>query len=174
MWVLAGGRGQGIGVYLGDRKLGGIDPGLPDGWHRVGRARLDAGRCHVHLVSEAGPRAPEGAAPRYAAVVLTADSSFSPPESLVLDVYNSLALLAPHPGEALSGRVELRATGAGNLTAVRFLLDGQALRRVTGPPFTLGLNTGRFPNGRHVLGLEGMDRAGPSGLDLEIPIVIAN
>jgi hypothetical protein len=174
VWVLAGGRGQGIGVYVDDGRAGGIDPERPDGWQQVGRVRLEAGRYHVHVVSEAGPRAPAGAQPRYAEVVLTADTSFRPPVNRMVDVYNSLVLLAPRPEETLSGRVELRATGAGNLTAVEFSLDGQLLRRVSGPPFLFSLNTERVANGSHQLKVQAVDRAGSAGLSLEIPVMVAN
>ena len=174
VWALAGGRGQNIAVQIENKRLGIIPGDRPDGWHRVGRLKLEAGRYHLHLVAEPGPAAPPGAAPRYAAVVLSADPLFSPPPGQVLDVYNTLTLLSPRAGDALGGLVEVRATGAGNLTGVEVLLDGQVVRRVSGPPFLAALNTSRLANGPHILGLEGLDRAGRNGLSLAIPVTVAN
>jgi hypothetical protein len=74
----------------------------------------------------------------------------------------------------LTGRVELSATGAGNVTAVEFSLDGQLLRRVAGPPFAYSLNTQRVANGPHTLKAVGFDRNGSTGLELTIPVTIAN
>jgi len=174
VWMLAGGRGQGVTLMVDGNRAGAIDPDQPDGWQQVGRVRLDSGRHRVQLISERGPRAPLGAAPRYAAVVLSADPTFRPPGDRVLDIYNSLTLLAPRPDDTLTGRVELRATSAGNITGLEFSLDGQPLRSVSGPPFTLSLNTQRLPNGPHRLKLHGVQRVGGPGLDLEIPVTIAN
>ena len=174
VWALAGGRGQGIDVYIGEERVGGVEPRLPDGWHRLGRVRLDADRHQIHLVSQPGPEAPEGAAPRYAALVLSADTSFAPPAGRVLDIHNTLSLLFPPSEHALTGRVELRATGSGNLVAAEFSLDGEVLRRVSGPPFRLSLNTARLPQGPHALRVEAVDRAGPNGLIVEVPVTIAN
>ncbi|MDH4209486.1 MAG: hypothetical protein OEV76_11475, partial [Anaerolineae bacterium] len=78
------------------------------------------------------------------------------------------------PEEILRGRVELKATGAGNLSSADFSVDGESSRRASGPPFHLLLNTARFPNGPHTLRVEAVDRAGPTGLAVEIPIIIAN
>ncbi len=174
VWILAGGRGQGIGVYAGDRRVGGIDPKQPDGWQHVGRVKLDSGRCKVQVVSEEVPGGPPGAQPRYAEVILTADTTFQAPSGQLLDVYNSLALLSPRPEEVLTGRVDLSATGAGNVTAVEFSLDGQVLRRVTGPPFTYSLNTQRIANGPHTLKVTGFDRNGSTGLELTLLVTVAN
>jgi len=174
VWILAGGRGQSIGVYVGDRRVGGIDPKQPDGWQHVGRVRLDSGRCKVQVVSEEVPGGPPGAQPRYAEVILSADTTFQPPSGQVLDIYNSLALLSPRPNEVLTGRVDLSATGAGNVTAVEFSLDGQVLRRVAGPPFAYSLNTQRIANGPHTLKVAGFDRNGSTGLELTLSVTVAN
>ncbi len=174
VWVLAGGRGRGIGVYIKDKRVGGIDPQAPDGWQMVGRVRLDAGHYHVQMISEPGPQSSAGASARYAAVVLSADPGFKPPPEHLLDAYNALALLFPSADQVLSGRVELLATGSGNVTSAQFSIDGEALKPAFGPPFTLSLSTTRYQNGSHVLRVEGLDRAGPTGLVLEIPISIAN
>jgi len=174
IWVLAAGRGQGIGVYVGDRRVGRTEPDRPDGWQQVGRIRLDAARHHLHLISEAAPRAPAGASPRHGGVILSSDPTFQPPADRPLDIYNSLALLSPRAGDTLTGRVELRATAAGNVIAVELSLDGRLLRRVSGPPFSYTLNTGRIGNGPHLLKAEGFDLSGTTGLVLEIPVTIAN
>lgn len=174
VWLLGGGRGQSVEVYIGEERVGSLDPRSPDGWHQFGRVRLAAGRHQVHLLSQPGPSAPDGAAPRYAAVILSADSSFSPPAGRILDVHNTLSLLSPPPDHTLTGRVELRATGSGNLVSAEFSLDGELLRRVPGPPFHLSLNTARLPQGPHILRVEAVDRAGPSGLIVEVPVTIAN
>lgn len=174
VWVLAGGRGCGIALELGNERLGAIDPRRPDGWQRVARLRIEAGRHRVHLISESGPDAPPHSQPRYAAVIFSSDPTFEPPPGEILDVHNTLALLSPGPGETLSGRVDLLATGAGNMMAAEFSLDGELLRRVPGPPFALSLNTARLPNGPRLLRVEAVDRAGPTGLALELPITIAN
>jgi hypothetical protein len=179
VWVLGGGRGKSIRLNVGQeltpaRPVGTINPDLPDGWQCVGRVRLDAGRYRVSLVSEPGPGDASLAAPRYAAVVLTADSAYRPPGDQVVDIFNYLTCLSPLPNDILSGIAELRATAAGNLTAVEFSLDGTLIRRVSGPPFSLSLSTARFANGAHTLRLEGVDRAGLTGLALEVPITIAN
>jgi len=174
VWVLAGGRGRGIGIHVKDKRVGGIDPQAPDGWQMVGRVRLDAGHYHVQIISEPGPQSSAGASARYAAVVLSADPGFKPPAEHLLDAYNALALLFPPADQVLSGRVELRATGSGNVTSAQFSIDGEALKPAFGPPFTLSLSTTRYQNGSHVLRVEGLDRAGPTGLVLEIPISITN
>jgi len=174
VWLLAGGRGRGIGVYVKEKRIGGIDPQAPDGWQMVGRVHLDAGHYHVQIISEPGPQSSTGASARYAALVLSADPGFKPPAEHLLDAYNSLALLFPPADQVLSGRVELRATGSGNVTSAQFSVDGEALKSAFGPPFTLSLSTTRYQNGSHVLRVQGLDRAGPTGLVLEIPITIAN
>jgi hypothetical protein len=174
VWVLAGGRGRGIDVYVKDRKVGSIDPRRPDGWQRIGRVRLDAGRHEVHLVSQPGDGDLEGAAPRYASVILTPDSTLALPAGRIFDMHNSITLLFPPAGHVMSGRVELLATGAGNLTAAEFSLDGETLRRVSGPPFRYSLNSARLPQGEHVLRVEAVDRAGPTGLGVEVPVTIAD
>ena len=92
----------------------------------------------------------------------------------MLDIYNSLTLFSPVSGQTLTGRVQFHATGAGNLTGAEFSLDGQLLRRVSGPPFTLSLNTARVANGPHTLRVEAVDRAGPTDLAIEIPVRVAN
>jgi hypothetical protein len=173
VWVLAGPRGQGIDVYVRDKKVGSVDPARPDGWQRVGRVALEAGRHEVRLVSRGEPEAPAGSSPRYAAVVLSASSSFAPPVNRVVDVYDAISVLFPPPGHTLSGRVELRATGAGNITGAEWSLDGQVLRRASGPPFRLSLDTGRLAPGPHVVSVEALDRAGPTGLVVDVPVTIA-
>ena len=174
LWLLGGGRGNSIAVYVGDKQIGSIDPKAPDGWQRVGRLRVDAGSHRVHLVSEARPDAPEGSSPRYAGVVLTANQSFTPPACGYLDIYNMLAVLSPAAGETLTGTVELKATGAGNVTRAAFYLGDQLIRQVSGPPFTLSLRTSRLPNGPHRLRVEALDRAGETGLAVEVPLTVAN
>jgi len=174
VWVLAGPRGQRLSVHIGHTEVGSVDPHRPDGWHQLRRIRLEAGRHKVHVVSEPGPDAPAGAAPRYASVILTADSNFVPPTDRVLDIYNGITLLFPRADQTLSGTVELKATGAGNVSAADFSLDDKLLRQVAGPPFRLSLNTRRFANGPHTLRVESVDRAGTSGLAVEIPVIIAN
>ncbi len=174
VWVLAGGRGQSIDVLVGKEKVGAIDPAQPDGWQRVGRVRLDAGRHEVELVSRAEEDAPTGASPRYAAVILTADSLFTPPANRLLDIYNSIAFLFPPADHTLSGVVDLEATGAGNIVAAEFSLDGEVLRRVSGPPFRLRLNAERLTAGAHVIKVEAVDRVGPTGLAVEVPVTIAH
>ncbi len=174
VWILAGGRGQSITLYVRNTKVGSLDPRRPDGWQRLGRIQIEAGRHKIHLTSEPGPDAGPGAAPRYASVIFSADPSFVPPADRVLDIYNSIVLLTPRPEETLRGRIQLTATSAGNLSSADFSLDGDFIGRASGPPFRLLLNTARFPNGPHTLRLEAVDRAGPTGLVIEIPIIIAN
>jgi hypothetical protein len=173
VWILAGGRGNGIVVSIDGSAVGAIDGGLPDGWQRVGRVRLEAGRHRVAVASQAAAEG-EWAAPRYAEVLLSADSGLEPPLDQVLDVHNSLVLLAPNLRDPLHGTIELRATGAGNLVAAEFSVDGGLLRRVAGPPFSVSLPSERYSNGPHTLKVEAVDRAGPTGLALEMPFVIAN
>jgi hypothetical protein len=173
VWILAGGRGNGITVSVDGAAAGAIDGDLPDGWQRVGRVRLEAGRHRVAVTSQATADG-EWAAPRYAEVILSADSVLEPPPDQVLDVHNSLVLLSPSLQDPLRGTVELRATGAGNLVAAEFSVDGDLLRRVAGPPFSVSLPSERYSDGPHTLRLEAVDRAGPTGLALEIPFVISN
>jgi hypothetical protein len=173
IWILAGGRGQAIEVYVGNQRVGSIDPGLPDGWQQVGRLRLESGRHEVRVVSAVDPAAPPGAQPHYAEVIFSADSSFTPPTNRLVDLYDSIYLLAPAPDTTLRGQVELIATGAGNITAAEFSLDGEVLRRVSGPPFRLTVNAERLPPGAHTLRVEAVDRAGPTGLAVEVPVTVA-
>jgi hypothetical protein len=70
--------------------------------------------------------------------------------------------------------VAFRATGAGNLAGVEYSLDGGLVHRASGPPFSFSLPTARYPNGPHVLRLQAVDRTGPTGMTLELPITIAN
>ena len=174
VWVLAGGRGRGVSVYVGNQRVGAVDPKAPDGWQQAGRVRLGKGRHQVHVVCESAQGAPDETAARYAGVVLSADPGYRPPADQVVDIYNSVVLLSPRAGDTLTGRVELRATGAGNVTGLAFSLDGQVLRQVSGPPFVLSLSTQRLPNGPHRLRAEGFDRAGATGLSVEVPITVAN
>jgi len=174
VWVLAGGRGQSIDVLVRDQKVGTVDPAAPDGWQRVGRVRLDSGRHEVQLLSRARPDAPAGASPRYAGVIFAADSSFDPPANRTVDIYDSIALLFPPADHTLSGQVELEATGAGNITGAEFSIDGEVLRRVSGPPFRFTLNAQRLPPGPHLLRVEAVDRAGPTGLAVEVPVTVAH
>jgi len=174
VWVLAGGRGQSIDIFVRDEKVGAVDPAAPDGWQRVGRVRLDSGRHEVQLVSQARPDAPAGASPRYAGLIFAADSSFNPPANRIVDIYDSIALLFPPADHTLSGRVDVEATGAGNIRGAEFSLDGEVLRRVSGPPFRFTLNAQRLPPGPHVLRVEAVDRAGLTGLAVEVPVTIAH
>ncbi len=173
VWALAGGRGQGIDVYVKDARVGSIDRRLPDGWQRIGRVRVDQGRTRFDLVAHREPDAPEGAAPRYAGVIVTADSSFAPPAGRLLDIHNSIALLSPSPNQTLSATVEVVATGAGNVTGAEVSLDGEIIREVSGPPFRLSLNTQRYPSGPHRLKVEAVGRQGPLGVAVEVPVTIA-
>ncbi len=173
VWILAGGRGNGIAVSIDGSAVGAIEGDSPDGWQRVGRMRLEAGRHRVAVTSQAASEG-EWAAPRYAEVLLSADTGLEPPPDQVLDVYNALVLLSPNLQDPLRGTVELRATGSGNLVAVEFSVDGALLRRVSGPPFSVSLPSERYSDGPHTLKIEAVDRAGPTGLALEIPFVISN
>jgi hypothetical protein len=173
VWILAGGRGQGIDVYVKDAKIGSIEPRLADGWQRIGRVHVEGGRTRIDLVSRGEPDAPAGVAPRYAVVIITADSSFSPPAGRLLDIHNSIALLSPAPNQTISGSIELVATGAGNITGAEISLDGEVVRRVFGPPFHVPLNTQRFSAGPHTLRIEAVDRSDLTGLAVEIPVTIA-
>lgn len=174
VWLLGGGRGHSITCYVGDKKIGSLDPRAPDGWYQLGRIRLEASRHHVSLVSELGPDAPPDAAPRYASVIFSSDPTFVPPPGQVFDVHNHLVLLAPRAGDILRGRVDLKATGAGNMASADFSLDGELVRRTSGPPFDASLNTLRFTNGPHTLRVEIVERTQPTGIAVDIPIVIAN
>lgn len=173
VWMLAGGRGQIIEVYVGNQRVGSIDPQLPDGWQQIGRLRLESGRYEVRIVSVTNPTAPAGARPQYAEVLFSADASFTPPTNRLVDLYDSIYLLAPAANSTLSGQVELIATGAGNMSAAEFSLDEELLRRVSGPPFHLTINADRFPPGAHTLRLEAVDRVGPTGLAVEVPVTVA-
>ncbi|MBN1459892.1 MAG: hypothetical protein JXA57_10155, partial [Armatimonadetes bacterium] len=173
VWVLAAGRGQPFEVRIRDRVVGSIDPDRPDGWQRIGRVRLDAGRHRVQVVAQSSQGSFDGVSPGYSGIVLSEDPSFEPPENRVFDTYYALSLSRPTPGQTLSGQVELRGTGSGNMTAVEFLLDGEVLRRVSGPPFRASLNADRLPAGIHVLGMSAIYRGDPTGVVLELPIVVA-
>jgi len=174
VWVLVAGRGNGFAVSVDGKRVGSTHPARPDGWQQVGRARLEAGKHRVTLTAEAAPGTAAWTDPRYAAVVLSTDTSWTPPADQVADVINVLALLSPRLDDPLSGVITIRATGAGNITGMQVSLDGKMIRRVTGPPFLLSLGTTRYPNGRHTLRLEAVDRTGPTGMALEAPITIAN
>lgn len=173
IWALAGGRGNGLAVYAKNDLIGRISPGLPDGWQRIGRVKLVEGRQEIRLVAESSPDAPERAAPRYAVMLLTADSTFEPPPGRVVDVRNSLSLLSPAPHQTIGGSAEVRATGAGNITGVELLLDGEVLRQIAGPPFRAILNLRRVEPGEHTLQLKAIDRDGPTGPSVEIPVIVA-
>lgn len=174
IWLLGGGRGQSLAVSIEGREIAVLDPLRPDGWHNLGRIRLEAGRYDLELVSRYRLEAPPGAAPRYGALILSADSTFTPHPGTIFDAHNTLTLLSPSREETLSDQVEFLATGAGNFTSVEFSLDGEMIERVSGPPFRLSVNTRRLPSGTHSLRTEAVDRAGPTGLAITIPVTIAN
>jgi hypothetical protein len=173
VWALAGGRGQSIAVTVKGQPVGRVNPDQPDSWQRIGRVKLEAGRHEIRLLAEALPTAPEGAAPRYAVVVLTADATFEPPAGRCYDVHNSLTLLAPVPKQVVSGMVPFLGTATGNITGVEVSLDGALLRKGAGPPFRFSLNMSRIEPGEHTLQVAAADRNGPIGLSLEIPIIVA-
>jgi hypothetical protein len=173
VWVLGSGRGQTLEVRGRNQVVGSMDPNLPDGWQRIGRVRLDPGRHPVEVIARDAPENLDGAQPHYAGVVFSEDSSFEPPQNRVFDTYDALNLLYPPSGQTLSGWVELRATGAGNITGAEFSLDGEVLRRISGPPFRASLNANRLPAGPHVLRVEGVYRGNATGLAVEVPVMVA-
>jgi hypothetical protein len=174
VWVLGGGRGNGLSVSIDGGRVGALEPAQQDGWQRVGLARLAAGRHVVTVRSEVVNAEAPWAAPRYAAVLLSTDTTQTPPPGQVMDVVNSLSLLSPSLAEPLRGTVAFRATGAGNLAGVEYSLDNGPVHRASGPPFSFSLPTMRYPNGPHVLRLQAVDRTGPTGMTLELPLTIAN
>jgi hypothetical protein len=173
VWVLAACRGHRFDVRIRNQTIGSIEPTRTDGWQKIGRVRLDAGRHPVEVVAQGLGAGRQTTGPGYAGIVLSEDASFQPPENRVFDTYDALNLLYPAPGETLSGQVELRGTGSGNITGAEFLLDGEVLRRVSGPPFRTSLNADRLPPGVHTLGLSGVYRGHSTGMIVEVPVMIA-
>jgi len=173
VWVLAAARGQRFEVRIRNQVVGRIDPDRPDGWQEIGRVRLDAGRHPVQVIGESSEDSGEAASPGYAGIVLSEDPSFEPPDNRFFDTYYALSLSRPAPGQTLSGQVELSGTGAGNITGGEFLLDGEVLRRVSGPPFRTSVSTDRLPAGIHMLGLSAIYRGHPTGVVVEVPVMIA-
>jgi hypothetical protein len=86
----------------------------------------------------------------------------------------ALAPAMPHPGPgpevryagphgSLAGPVLLRArahSAGARIVAVTFRLDGRPLGTDTAPPYTLDVDAGALPPGRHRLGVEAVDRLG--------------
>jgi hypothetical protein len=86
----------------------------------------------------------------------------------------ALAPAMPHPGigprvryagphGSLAGPVLLRArarSAGARIVAVTFRLDGRPLGTATTPPYTLDVDAGRLPHGRHRLAVEAVDRLG--------------
>ncbi len=69
------------------------------------------------------------------------------------------------PGGRLSGLVRLRAaatSGAARIVAVTYLLDGKPLGSDTSPPYSLDVNAGLLPPGRHDLRITAIDSLGRS------------
>ena len=106
IWVLGGGRGNGVSVSVDGTR--GRSAGAGTGGRVAGGSpgAAGGGTAPVAPVSVGGDRRRSApwSAPRYAAVLLSTDSTFTPPAGQVMDVVNSLALLSPDLAEPLAGQ----------------------------------------------------------------------
>ena len=82
-------------------------------------------------------------------------------------------------GQTVKGIVMLapQVTAPASLAAVEYVLDGQVLNRVTGPPFHFEWNSASVQPGRHQLAISVMDQAGNVGqaelaLDVAYPLSV--
>jgi hypothetical protein len=167
IWILAGGRGREIGVWIDGSFFAGIEAKRPDGWQHLGKIRLTPGLHRMEIVSGAGG---EGAAAIYGQILLTPTSSFRPPPRGRLELANSLMLFSPKQGEKIGPRTEVFGTAAGNITRVDFFVDDKLLRRFTTPPFSFTWDSGRLSEGKHILRMVGMGGTRRPLMALEVEV----
>jgi len=166
-WMLAGGRGRELAIWVDGGLFARINPRLPDGWQRLGRIRLKAGAHKIELVAGNGP---EGAAARYGQLLLLASTSLRPPSQGILDIANSLSLSSPKNGQVLGPRTQVYGSAAGNIARVDFYVDDTLLKRFVSPPYKFDWDSAKLTEGRHVLRMIGSNRANQPLAELNIQV----
>ena len=166
VWVLAAPRGGGIRVSLDGNALGATEAMARDGWQSVGTVELARGKHAVALTSVADARS------GYAQVLITRDRRLTLSGGLVRDLYNSITVIAPRPGETVAGLVDIVATGTGNIGAVECFVDDARVGRQDSPPYRFRWNARHANAGAHAIEVRAFDHAGQllltTGLRVEV------
>jgi len=166
VWVLAAPRAGGIRVSIDGQAVGVADALAPDGWRSLGTVDLARGKHEVSLASTAAARS------GYVQVLITQDRRATPPPGTMRDLYNSITVLAPRPGEAVKGLVRIEATGTGNIGAVECYVDKARVGREDRSPYRFRWNARRAAAGPHSVELRALDHAGnlllTTGLQVDV------
>jgi hypothetical protein len=166
VWVLAAPRGGAVRVSLDGKSVGATEAMARDGWQSLGTVELARGKHEVTLISAAGARS------GYAQVLITRDRRLTLPGDIVRDLYNSITVIAPKPGETVAGLVDIVATGTGNIGAVECFADGARVGRQDTPPYRFRWNARRAAPGAHEIEVRALDHAGQvlltTGLEVEV------
>ena len=166
VWVLAAHRGGGIRVSLDGNAVGTTEPRARDGWQSLGTIDLSRGKHQVTLTSTDDARS------GYAQVLMTQDRAATLLGDTVRDLYNSITVIAPLPGDTVKGLVDIEATGTGNIGAVECLVDGAAVGRQNTAPYHFRWNARRAAAGTHAIEVRAFDHADQllltTGLEVEI------
>jgi hypothetical protein len=153
VWVLAAPRGGGIRVDLDGKPMGTSEPMARDGWQSLGTIDLARGKHEVSLTSASDARC------GYAQVLVTQDRRTIPPEGAVRDLYNSVTVITPLPGETVAGLVSIEVTATGNVAAMECSVDGGNLGRQTAAPYRFRWNARRAAAGTHTIEVRAYDHA---------------
>jgi len=166
VWVLAAPRGGGIRVGFDGRPMGTTDAMARDGWQSLATVDLARGKHEVSLTSTDAARC------GYAQVLITQDRRTTPPEGTVRDLYNSLTVITPLPGETVAGLVNIEATATGNVAAMECAVDGVNLGRQTAAPYRFRWNARRAAAGTHTMEVRAYDHADNLLLTTTLPVEI--
>lgn len=154
VWLLAAPRGGGIRVSLDGKAAGVAEASARDGWQSLGTVDLARGRHAVTLTSTDEVRC------GYTQLMITQDRREMPPEGTVRDLYNSLTVIAPLPGETVKGLVDIEATGTGNIAVVECAVDGTSIGREKNAPYRFRWNARRAAAGTYSIEVRALDAAG--------------
>lgn len=167
VWVLAAPRGGSVRAAVDGKTVGATDGKARDGWQSVGTIDLAPG-AHVVTLT-----ATDDARTGYAQVVLTRDRSWTPPQGLVRDLYNSVTIISPRPDDMVKGVVEIEATATGNVWWVECTVDGQSIGRQNRPPYHFRWNARDARAGKHTVEARAYDRTGELMLTTAMEVEVA-
>jgi hypothetical protein len=167
VWVLAAPRGAGIEVAIDGRTVGATQADARDGWQSLGTVDLERGRRQVTLTSTGDARC------GYAQVLVTQDRATTPPPDMVRDLFNSITVISPRPGDKVEGLLTIEATGTGNVAAVECAIDGGRLGREDTAPYRFRWNARRAAVGSHEIQLQAYDSAGDPLLSTSLKVEVS-
>lgn len=167
VWVLAAPRGGGIEVAIDGNVIGATEANARDGWQPLPTTDLKAGKHEVTLTSTTDARC------GYAQVLVTQDRATTPPANMVRDLYNSLTVISPLPGQKVEGLVTIEATGTGNIAAVECTAGGGRLGREDSAPYRFRWNARRAATGIYDVEVKAYDDAGNVLLTTSLKVEIA-